>query len=268
MLKNSLLLIIIAFSTHTASAQLGFSHEVGAIAGPVAFQSDYGERKDFETNSGNTGLGIGLVHYINFAYRADCNCYTKDTYFNDHFKLRNEISWSKTKLNHFGEWVAPERTSVGAKALRGTEGIARVLNLGSQIEFFPYSIRDFVAGGYAFAPFISLGAHYNAFTPSYTKNADALFMEAEVETNPVFVNNDELNIYRADSYTSDPFSSWSIIWSVGTRYKLTPLSDLMLDLRWSYYFTDWADGLNHNGPADKNYDWNVWLNFGYVYYLD
>ncbi len=264
MLKNSLLIAVLFFSIQAANAQLGFSHEVGVIAGPVALQSDYGERKDFDTNKGNTGLGIGLVHYINFAYRADCNCYTKDTYFNDHFKLRNEISWSKTKLNHFGEWVEPSRTSLAADALRGTEGVASILNLGSQLEFFPFSIRDFVAGGYTFAPFISLGAHYNSFSPSYTKNEDALAMEALVAGSP----SGQSNIFKKESYLQEPLSSWSIIWSVGTRYKLTPLSDLMLDLRWTYYWSDWADGLNHNGPADKNYDWNVWLNFGYVYYLD
>jgi len=35
-----------------AQAQLSFSHEIGVIAGPVAFQSDYGERLDWYTNSG------------------------------------------------------------------------------------------------------------------------------------------------------------------------------------------------------------------------
>jgi hypothetical protein len=29
-----------------------------------------------------------------------------DTYFNDHFKLRSELSYNKTDLEHFGEWVA------------------------------------------------------------------------------------------------------------------------------------------------------------------
>ena len=67
----------------TSTAQLGFSHEIGAFVGAVAFQSDFGVRNNFETNSGNTGIALGIVHYINFAYRADCNCYTTDTYFND-----------------------------------------------------------------------------------------------------------------------------------------------------------------------------------------
>ena len=108
MLKSKYLatLIITIFGLQFGFSQLGFSHEVGLITGPVAFQSDFGERKNLDTNKGNTGIGIGLVHYINFAYRADCNCYTADNYFNDHFKLRSEISYNKTTLNHFGEWLS------------------------------------------------------------------------------------------------------------------------------------------------------------------
>ncbi len=272
--RNLLLIMLVAFSAQTLKAQLGFSHEIGAITGPVAFQSDYGIRKDFETNAGNTGFGVGIIHYINFAYRADCNCYTKDTYFNDHFKLRNEISYNKTKLDHFGEWVKPERTSVTARGLRAMAGEANVFDLGSQLEFFPYSIRDFAAGGYAFAPFISLGAHYNSFSPKAVPNSEleSKFTAAEY----AYLTNADPNaggyinhrMFLPESTTNEDFSSWSIVWSVGTRYKLTPLSDLMLDLRWQYYFTDFADGLDHDAPSDKFNDWNVWLNFGYIYYLD
>ena len=71
--------------TNSTNAQFGFSHEIGAIAGPVAFQSDYGERHNLSTNAGNSGYGIGIIHYLNFSYKADCNCYTPETYFNDHF---------------------------------------------------------------------------------------------------------------------------------------------------------------------------------------
>lgn len=74
-IKKILVLLLFVTSLQSINAQLGFSHELGFITGPVAFQSDYGERYDFDTNSGNVGIGVGLVHYINFAYRADCNCY-------------------------------------------------------------------------------------------------------------------------------------------------------------------------------------------------
>ena len=109
----SFFFFLLGFS-NSVSAQFGFSHEIGVIAGPVAFQSDYGERYDLSTNAGNTGYGIGLIHYINFSYEAECNCYTPETYFNDHFKLRSELSYNKTELQHFGEWVAPNKTSLEA----------------------------------------------------------------------------------------------------------------------------------------------------------
>src|SRR6056300_1343457 len=110
-------LLLFAYA-QTVFAQLGFSHEIGVIAGPVEFRSDFGSRNEEETNLGNSGIGIGLIHYINFAYRADCNCYSADTYFNDHFKLRSEISWNKTNLDHHGEWVGPNYTSDAADRLR------------------------------------------------------------------------------------------------------------------------------------------------------
>ena len=59
------LLLLFGF-TNNVSAQFGFSHEIGGIVGPVAFQSDYGERHNFSTNAGNTGYGIGIIHYLNF----------------------------------------------------------------------------------------------------------------------------------------------------------------------------------------------------------
>ncbi|WP_345275555.1 THC0290_0291 family protein [Litoribaculum gwangyangense] len=258
----------------TAHSQLGFSHELGVIAGPVQFRSDFGSRNEGETNFGNSGIGIGLIHYINFSYRADCNCYTTDTYFNDHFKLRNEISWNKTKLNHLGQWVGPENVTPDADRLRAQSGVAKNLDIGTQIEFFPLSIRDFQGFAYSFAPFVSLGVHYTYSTPeaSTTYGDGDIFNENNIYS---FWYRDDTRLPPLPSgqqrqYPIDvtPHSSWSMVASVGVRYKLTKLSDLMLDLRWQYYFDDWVDGLNHELSFNKNNDWLVWLNFGYIYYLD
>jgi len=249
-------------------SQLGFSQEIGIIVGPVAYQSDFGIRSDPETNSGNTGIGIGVVHYINFAYRADCNCYTTDKYFNDHFKVRSEISWNKTKLQHFGRWVDPDKTSEESARLRGHTGEAENWDIGAQLEFFPRSIRDFSAGINSFAPFASLGFHYVSYRPGvYTDyvNSDPL--------NPNDIGNidDPNNFFSAwdpGSVSDQSGSAWSIVSSIGTRYKLNILSDLMIDLRFQYFFSDWTDGLNHQLESNKSKDWLVWLNFGYIYYLD
>jgi hypothetical protein len=258
----------------TASAQLGFSHEIGVIAGPVQFRSDFGSRNEGKTNFGNSGIGIGVVHYLNFSYRADCNCYTTDTYFNDHFKLRNEISWNKTTLDHLGEWVGPDNVLPDADKLRAHGGVAQNLDIGTQIEFFPLSIRDFQGFAYSFAPFVSLGVHYTSSTPEATTNyGDGdIFNEDNIYgfwyRDPAFLPALPAGAVREYPINVDPFSSWSVVASAGVRYKLTKLSDLMLDFRWQYYFSDWVDGLNHDLEFNRNNDWLVWLNVGYIYYLD
>lgn len=244
--------------TNKSLAQYGFSHEVGAIIGPTAFQSDYGERHDLKTNSGNTGFGIGLIHYLNFSYKAECNCYTPETYFNDHFKLRSELSYTKSKLDHFGRWV-DRGNPVFVNQLRGMHGEASVTDIGMQLEYFPLSIRDFSATIGAWAPFVSLGGHFSFYDPEATSDLGPL--DTPIST-PV-------KYFGATQNESG--TVWSIVTSVGTRYKLTTLSDLMIDLRFQYYFSDWVDGLRPDPDVykeNKANDWNVWLNFGYIYYIN
>ena len=265
-IKKLVLALALFFALQLSYAQLGFSHEIGVIAGPVAYQSDFGVRSDFETNSGNTGIGIGIVHYINFSYRADCNCYTTNNYFNDHFKLRSEISWNKTKLEHFGEWVDPDLTSENAERLRTHTGEAQNWDLGMQLEYFPRSIRAFSAGVHAFAPFVSLGAHYVSYNPSVTTTYVSPDLSNDIGN--IEDSNNFYSRWNPGSVSDQSGTTWSLVGSIGTRYKLTVLSDLMIDLRFQYMFSDWTDGLNHQLSSNKNNDWLVWLNFGYIYYLD
>ena len=260
--------LLLATASQEVYSQFGFSHELGVITGPVALYSDFGQRSDFETNAGNVGFGVGLIHYINFSYRADCNCYTRDTYFNDHFKVRNEIDYHKTNLEHFGRWVDPDQTGQFADQLRAMKGSATVIELGSQLEYFPMSIRDFAAGGYKIAPFASLGAHYVNYDPEvFSELGELNIVGGPLATTP--------EKYR-NAFQQEAGSTWAIVGSAGIRYKLTVLSDLMLDARWTYYFSDYIDGLNpslaNNGnievPENKSNDWAFWLNIGYIYYLD
>lgn len=250
-------LLLLGFSNEII-AQFGFSHEVGLITGPVAFQSDYGERHDFSTNAGNTGYGIGIIHYLNFSYKADCNCYTPETYFNDHFKLRSELSYNKTELKHFGEWVRPERKKLFNEQLRGMRGSTAVTNIGMQLEFFPMSIRDFTATIGSWGPYLSLGGQFSFYDPVAYSTLGKLNTPA---TTPI-------KYYNATDNAGG--TVWSIVSSVGTRYKMSPLSDLMVDLRFQYYFSNWVDGLNPDPKIyteNRSNDWLVWFNFGYIYYI-
>tara|TARA_R110002072_G_scaffold139882_1_gene283670 strand:+ start:20 stop:331 length:312 start_codon:yes stop_codon:yes gene_type:complete len=87
--------------TQSMYSQFGFSPEIGIIAGPVQFRSDFGSRNDSGSNFGNSGFGIGIVSYLNFSYQRNFDYSSRETYFKDHFKVRSEISWNKTKLEHF-----------------------------------------------------------------------------------------------------------------------------------------------------------------------
>lgn len=260
-----ILTLFLISQANSILAQTGFSHEIGVITGPTAFQSDYGERHDFDTNKGNTGIGIGLVHYMNFSYRADCNCYTPETYFNDHFKIRTELSYNKAKLNHFGHWS--EKNTTFSEQLRAMHGSTAVTNIGMQLEFYPLSIRDFTSSTGSWGPYISLGGQYSFYKPEVTTDLPG---GLQVLTNiyPKYLTPSD---GKSRGFSNDKGSTFSIVSSIGTRYKLTPLSDLLIDLRWQYYFDDWVDGLNPNKnlyKENKANDWNVWLNFGYIYYLD
>lgn len=265
-LKSLILIFFFLLGINSTYSQLGFSHEIGVIVGPVEFRSDFGSRFEEETNLGNSGIGIGIIHYINFAYRADCNCYSTDNYFNDHFKLRTEVSWNKTILDHHGFWVQPDKVSDNADRLRGHHGIAENFDIGMQLEYFPKSIRSFQAFSYKFAPFISLGIHYTSSTPKASTdynspNPDVIFGDI---TDP----RNFYSFWEPGSIRPKNIGAWSMVTSVGVRYKLTLLSDLMLDLRWQLYFSDWIDGFNHQLSYNKFNDWLLWLNFGYIYYLN
>lgn len=258
--KHTLISLLMLFGfTNLATAQYGFSHEIGAIVGPVWFQSDYGERQDFSTNSGNMGFGVGIIHYLNFSYKAECNCYTPETYFNDHFKLRSEISYNKTKLEHFGQWT--ESNSLFARQLKAMRGQTSVTNIGMQVEYFPLSIREFTVQNGAWGPFVSLGTQFSIFDASaYSVMGDGVLGQDPTIT----------PIKYFDAFDRQGGTTWSVVGSVGTRYKLTELSDLMVDLRMQYYFSNWVDGLSPNPKVyteNKANDWLLWFNVGYIYYL-
>ncbi len=249
----------------SSAAQLGFSNEIGIIAGPLLFQSDFGLRNNFDTNINNQGLGIGIVHYMNFAYRADCNCYSRDLYFNDHFKLRSEADLHYTKFTHEG--YESQKQSLGGLQLRSHTGSSLVFELGAQLEFFPLSIRDFQAGAFKIAPYISLGAHYVNFHPKYESSLDSPgALPEDVYFNPFLVGDGELG-----GIDDNAGNTWALTGSVGIRYKLSELSDINLELRYHRYYSNWVDGLNPDQefyPPNRYDDSIVWLNVGYIYYLN
>lgn len=247
-----LLLFLLISGRDRAYGQWGVGQEIGVVAGPLAFFSDYGIRYNFETNTGNTGWGVGIVHYMNFAYKADCNCYATYNYFNDHFKIRTELDYLQSELRHFGGVAAKNNT--GGEQLRAMIGSSRVFEVGAHLEWHPFSIRDYTAFAYPFVPFFSLGANFVSYNP------DAYSTLGPLEENLFHTFKGGVN--------TETGSTWSIVANAGARYRLGRFDDLVVNINWRYYDTDWLDGLNHDNPQNKAKDLVFWMNIGYIYYLN
>lgn len=259
--KIVLTIIALLFVVNISHAQFNVAHEIGVTVGPVAFQSDYGERHDFETNSGNTGFGIGLVHYLNFSTKA-----YNDNYFNEHFKVRSELSYSSTNFRHFGTWVDQSNNSLGKEQLRAMRGSSSVLNLGVQGEFHPIKIHDFENSIGTFSPYASLGLLYSFYSSEATSTMGPL--GTSMTTIPKYLTPSD---GRPHGFSTESKTVLSVIAGIGSRYKLTSMSDLLVDMRFQYFTSDWVDGLNPNKQIykeNKANDWMVWFNIGYIQYLD
>lgn len=256
-LKRTIFISVFLLIAYTGNAQL-FSSEIGAFAGPVALYGDYGERNDSGTNLGNIGFGIGLLHYMNF---STSNGYSgvNIPFFQDHFKVRNEILYTKINLQHYGEYVDDSRTSLTAQQLRGMRGESSIFSIGTNLEYHIMSIRAFESGGPKFAPSIGLGMNYSFYNPTAFSTLGVL---GDPDITPVKYQ---------DAFSNESGTTFSLIGTAGTRYKLSDSEDLSLNLRWQFFFSNWVDGLNPDEnlyPENKANDWMFSINLAYIFYFE
>lgn len=242
-------------------AQDKSSHEIGVITGSASFTTDYGKRHNFQANvGGNVGLGMGIIYYLNFTdYRYRWN--QRTNYFQEHFRVRAEFSYMSAELDHYGEWA--ETDSYAGEQLRAMHGTADLFNLGAQLEFHIVDIVDFGSRRIPrlkFSPYVSLGLMANFYNPTLMSDLGDWEQDPSV-----------LYPKWAEPGTVDLSSGFtgSLTGGIGTRFKIGEYSDLLLESRWQYFFTDWVDGLNaKDDPANKYNDWLLWIHVGYVYYLN
>jgi len=232
-------------------------YQIGVYAGPVAFFSDYGVRGDFETNIGNVGIGIGGSHYFDFSYG-------RNKYFNKHFMVRNDLFFHRTEFQHYGKWVKPEKTSVFADQLRAMKGSTMAVELGSHLEFYPKDILAFSRGSNKLMPFFTLGFNGSLFFPKVSSDLGPLNTTESTPTK-----------YRG-AFKNDSGFTLAFVGGFGLRYKVNSMGDFIINSRWSWYFSDWVDGLNPDikqnkeieVPENKFNDWLYWLSVGYIFYLE
>ncbi len=268
-------LLFCCFTIATSQGQDRSSHEIGFITGAASFTTDYGQRNDFSSNvGGNVGMGVGIIYYLNFSdYRY--RWFQRTNYFNEHFRVRGELSFMKADLEHFGKWRDATFTSgpnvgqltEGAKKLRAHHGKTYLVNLGAQLEFHIVDIVDFGSRripDLKWSPYISAGAFVNFYNPSMYSD----YGSGDWRDPGVLYPKWDINTYPWAARVTAGVTM-SATFGVGTRHKLGEYSDILIESRWQYFFSNYVDGLNaRQAPENKYNDWLLWVHVGYIYYLN
>jgi len=260
--KHLFITLLALFGMSTlVSAQSDLAQEIGIFAGPVTLQSDFGQRNNFDTNAGNTGFGIGIMHFINFS-----SANNKETFFSEHFKVRSDLNFSRTTLKHFGEWVERKPDGLFAQQLKNMHASSTILGIGAQLLFHPIKIHDFENTIGGLSPYGSLGFQVSYYSAKVGSHLGDITLP-NVTPGKYLTPSDG----RAHGFSTETGVVLSATAAVGVQYKLTKMSDLMFETRFQMYNSDWIDGLNPNKALyteNKSNDWQVWFNFGYIYYLE
>lgn len=240
--------LIISAESH---AQFGRTYqEVGIMAGPMFFKSDYGERGDFENFTKNNGFSVGVFYY--FSFIEDVRS------LKENFKLRVDASYMKANLEHFGKYVDPAKTSITANQLRAMNGSTSTINLGLQMEFYPFKTDDYNQSS-DFSPYVSLGGQLGYYSSKVKSDLGPI-------GTPLTTPEKYLNGTRNESRPVASLTS-----SIGVRYRLDDYNSLIFDSRIQYYTSDWVDGINPDRRTykeNKTNDYALTFSFGYVYYFN
>lgn len=233
-------------------------HELGIYTGPLAFFSDYGERGNFQNDSNNNGFGIGITHHLNLAYIN----YRQNpfiTHLREHVKIRTELVYSFSELRHYGIYVKNAATSKPAFLLSQMRNETQIISLGIGGEYSLRNIHNFEMTDGSFSPHLSFGAQISYYDPNnYTllgliDNPDVVF--------PKYLK----SIDNRSGFVA------SVTGGIGCRYKIDVLSDIIVDLKYQHFYSDWIEGVNPD-PArfkeNKANDGLMWITFGYIRYMD
>lgn len=249
------LLVPLFLAAFIPSYSQKLNHELGIVVGPVGFRGDYGQRQDAETNFGNTGIGIGISHYLNFAYSSR---YSR--YFNQHFKVRTMLSYHSSNLAHYGKYV--DGNSPDAIKLRAMTGKVSVLEIGSGLEWYLTDIREFETSYRSITPYLGLGINAVFSNPVNETSLPGRLGSVE-NTWPTFLPDSQGGEPRVSSAN---ITTGALTFQAGAKIKISKMNELSLEGRWHVYFDDMVEGLNPS-VGNQNNDWVFWFGIGFIQYL-
>jgi len=249
--------LFLFLSVITSYAQIGNSFDLGVSFGVLSIQSDYGERGEINSSlTGNIGYTASVVLYKNFYDRTN-KWSSRADWAQDHLKLRVEVNYLKTNLNHFGSYIEGDSNSAGL--LRAMHGTATVVNLSTGIEYHFLNLTDYNSRtrNTLFSPFFVLGGMYGIGKSTVISDM------GDIENQPSLL----IQAYRNNSIFTENEAVGSSYFNLGTRVSLTDYSELILESRWQYFFSDKVDGLIPDTPANKYNDWTYSMTLGLIVYL-
>lgn len=241
--------IILIFAFYFSNAQRYFEHEFGFNTGIYQLRSDYGERFDMETNSGNSGASIALTYYLNRASRRSAN------YFMEHTKYRIDLIYSSANLEHYGRWADDPR-------LEAMTGNFSNIALSAGLEYYPFGVKiQAYNARYTFlqnlSPFGGVAIGLNYVTPTAESSLEG-GLDNPANVFPTFVSQDV-----DDGLVLDDRAVLSLNLRLGLRYDINVRNGLLIESSWMLFGSDLVDGLKPNGPQNKYTDWSWGVNIGY-----
>lgn len=248
MLNKGVFLLLLLLSFSTAKAQYGRTYqEIGVMGGSTFFQSDFGERGDFENTIKNVGFSGSLVYYLSMNVNRSS--------FAENFKIRFDVSGTAVNLQHYGRFA--EKDSETGRQLKAMRSDVKIGTLGFQIEFFPYKTDDYTDA--TWSPYIATGFQVNNYA------AKAYSFQGNIGNANVVPDK------YVDGFKSTSGTAFSSTASAGVRFKLTDYNYLILEGQLKYFFSDWIEGMNPDRRTykeNKNNDFAGTINIGYIYYFN
>lgn len=251
----TIIFVIVFFLESTAQH---YTHDIGVFVGTSSLQADYGQRGNFASEWNNNGISFSVAHYLSF-YNRTLRWDPHDVLHN-HLMVRSEIQYlNNIKLEHHGKWA--RRSSYASQQLRSMKGSLRMLNLGLHLEYHYRPLEEFVYPySYLwFNPFVTLGVKYSMYKTGLESDLGDWTQDITVLPKK-YTPSGALDI--------GPGSTLSVALGLGARYKITPKLDLVTQFNYQYFFSDKLDGLQADVIENRNNEWLLNIQFGFVYHLN
>jgi len=244
-----LISVLFILDVQGQARQTNYSIETGINIGFGAIQSDFSKNNEFR----NTGVLTSGYFYFNFIENKNTSFYH---WLKNHVKIKGEISFIKVKIDHFGKSI--EDTNPEARLFKELHATSSILNIGSILEYHFFNLPSFSTKR-RFSPYFGIGGMLNFSDPTVFSDI------GDFTENPsiIPISYREKNVIDVKEETTG-----SLVGSIGTRFKLTYNTDLILDARAQYFFSDYIDGLKPNRSTNQYNDWLYTASVGYIFYID